>query len=74
MGGHRVTVTDRGKPVAELIPPRPPHAQTSRYDELVDRGVIRPPAESGDPFEDFPRIKLPRGTSLNLIDEDREEK
>ena len=74
MAGHRVTVTDRGKPVAEIIPPRSPHAQASRYDELVARGLIRPAIEDGDPLEGFPVVKLPRGTARELIDEDREER
>ncbi len=45
-----------------------------RFDELIATGVIRPPQESGDPFEDWPDIRLPRGTANELIDRDREEK
>ena len=45
-----------------------------RFDELVATGVIRPPQEPGDPFEDWPDIRLPRGTANELIDRDREEK
>ena len=71
MAGTRITVTDRGRVVAELIPPRPLGAPLSRYDELVDSGVIRPALEPGDPLADFPSLKLPRGTSATLIDEDR---
>lgn len=44
-----------------------------RFDELVATGVIRPPQEPGDPFEDWPDIRLPRGTAKRLIDEDRGE-
>jgi prevent-host-death family protein len=70
MSGARLAVTDRGVVVAELIPSRragPP----SRYDELIDSGVIRPALEAGDPLADFPTLKLPRGTAAALIDEDR---
>jgi hypothetical protein len=52
-----------------------PHdAVKRRFDELVATGVIRPPQESGDPFEDWPDIRLPRGTANELINWDREEK
>jgi PIN domain nuclease of toxin-antitoxin system len=46
-------------------------ARPSRYDELVDSGIIRPAIEAGDPLADFPSSKLPRGTVARLIDEDR---
>ena len=44
-----------------------------RFDELVATGVIRPPQEPGDPFENWPDIHLPRGTVNDLIDRDRRE-
>ncbi len=69
--GTRVTVTDHGRAVAQLIPPSQPRSNPSRYDELVASGVIRPPLEQGDPLIDFPSLKLPRGTAAALIDEDR---
>lgn len=51
-----------------------PHdAVRRRFDERVATGVIRPPQEPGDPFEDWPDIRLPRGTAMRLIDEDRGE-
>ncbi len=68
--GKRVTVTDRGVAVAELMPVSGSE-RGSRYEELVAEGLIRPALESGDPLADFPRIKLPRGTVAALIDEDR---
>jgi antitoxin (DNA-binding transcriptional repressor) of toxin-antitoxin stability system len=73
--GERIAVTAHGRVVAELVPPgtagkgRGP----SRFDELVAAGVIRPPLESGDPTEDWPDIRLPRGTAVELIDADRGE-
>jgi prevent-host-death family protein len=72
MAGIRVAVTDRGVVVAELIPSRP-GAPPSRYDELVDSGIIRPAIEGGDPLADFPSLKLPRGTAAAFINEDRGE-
>jgi len=71
VAGKRVTVTDRGHVVAELIPPSPARSSASRYDELVASGVIRVVLEHGDPLADFPSLQLPRGTAAALIDEDR---
>jgi hypothetical protein len=52
-----------------------PHDDVKRrFDELVATGIIRTPQEPGDPFEDWPDIRLPRGTAKRLIDEDRGEK
>ena len=74
VSGKRVTVTDRGRVVAELVPPRAEELGPSRYDELVVSGVIRPALEHGDPLADFPSFKLPHGTAAALIDEDREDR
>lgn len=73
--GERIAVTAHGRVVAELVPPgtgvrTPP---VSRWDDLIAAGVLHPPAESGDPFEDWPDIRLPRGTAAELIDSDRGE-
>jgi antitoxin (DNA-binding transcriptional repressor) of toxin-antitoxin stability system len=74
--GERITVTDRGRVVAELA--RPVASDTSpsrsRYAELVAAGLIRPPVEAGDPLADWPTIRLPSGTAAALIDEDRGER
>ena len=73
--GERIAVTAHGRVVAELVPPgatRQPRA--SRWDELIAAGVMRPPVEAGDPFEDWPDIRLPPGTAAALIDADRGER
>jgi len=60
--------------LAELVPPAAGHAgRTSRFDQLIASGMITPPVEDGDPLEDCPRIRLPKGTAARLIDEDRGE-
>ena len=72
--GERIAVTAHGRVVAELVPPettRQPHR--SRWDELLAVGTLRAPLEAGDPFEDWPDIRLPRGTAAALIDADRGE-
>lgn len=71
--GERVAVTDRGRVIAELVPPSSGlgHPGRSRYDELLAAGLIRPALEQGDPLADLPMLRLPRGTAGALIDEDR---
>ena len=71
--GESIAVTAHGRVVAELVPPGKGSRarRRSRFDELVAEGVIRPPLESGDPLEDWPDIRLPRGTAAELIDSDR---
>jgi antitoxin (DNA-binding transcriptional repressor) of toxin-antitoxin stability system len=61
--GERIAVTAHGRVVAELIPPGSDGRQFpgSRWDER------------GDPFEDWPDIRLPPGTAAELIDGDRGE-
>jgi len=72
--GERIAVTSHGRVVAELVPPaRGPKAGRRRYDELLGSGVIQPAVEDGDPLEDWPDIRLPRGTAAALIDSDRDE-
>lgn len=45
-----------------------PHDEVKRrFDTLVAAGVIRPPQEPGDPFENWRDIRLPRGTAKQLI-------
>lgn len=70
--GERIAVTAHGRVVAEIVPPgtqrRP---RRSRWDQLIAAGTLRPPLEAGDPFEDWPDIRLRRGTAAELISEDR---
>lgn len=73
--GDRISVTAHGRVVAELVPPGYASRSSvgSRWDELIAAGILHPPAEAGDPFENWPRIRLPRGTAAELIDSDRGE-
>jgi prevent-host-death family protein len=72
--GRRIRVTAHGRVVAELVPPGT-GSRTGRkhLDELVASGVVRPPLEPGDLLEDWPDIRLPRGTTADLLDSDRGE-
>lgn len=70
--GERVAVTDRGRVVAELVPPSSGSGGgRSRYQALLAAGVVRPAVERGDPLADLPLLALPRGTTAALLDEDR---
>jgi prevent-host-death family protein len=73
--GERIAITAHGRVVAELVPPasRAGSRGRSRYEKLIETGVIRPALESGDPLEGWPDIRLPPGTAARLIDEDRGE-
>jgi prevent-host-death family protein len=73
--GQRIAVTAHGRVVAELVPPGSASRKNpvSRWNELIAAGILHPPVETGDPFEDWPDIRLPRGTATELIDADRGE-
>ncbi len=73
--GERIAVTAHGRVVAELVPPgrSAGASRANRWDTLIAAGILHPPVEAGDPFEDWPDIKLPRGTAAALIDSDRGE-
>jgi len=73
--GERIAITAHGRVVAELVPPgtKPKGGGPSHFDELIAAGILHPPVEAGDPFEDWPDIRLPRGTAAELIDSDRGE-
>ena len=70
--GERVAVTDRGRVVAELVPPgRVASGAPSGYERLVAAGIVRPVLEQGDPLADLPTLNLPPGTTAALIDAER---
>lgn len=72
--GERISVTAHGRVVAELVPPGGARTSAgSRWDELLAAGILHPPVEAGDPFEDWPELRLPPGTAAELIDSDRGE-
>jgi prevent-host-death family protein len=55
--GKWLLVTDRGRPVAQLIP-----LQKSRIDDLIESGQLQPASKS---LDDLPApMKAPKGMSL----------
>ena len=73
--GQEIRVTDRGEPVAELVPPRrsPSRKDMGHWlEELARRGL----ATLGGPrdrsvYRRRMRRLAPRGTAVKLIDEER---
>jgi prevent-host-death family protein len=73
--GERIAVTAHGRVVAELVPPASaaPGRVLTKLDRLIAAGLARPPLESGRITENWPDIRLPKGTVQALIDSDRNE-
>lgn len=71
--GDRILITAHDRVVAELVAPGAGGHGPDAYRALITGGTIRPAAEKGDPLEDWPDIRLPRGTGARLIAEDRDE-
>ena len=79
--GQVLTVTDRGRAIAEIhatpaSQPSPTAALVGRFDALLSARIIRAPIEHGDPLADWPtdrELKLPRGSARTLLDADRGE-
>jgi prevent-host-death family protein len=61
--GERLIITDRGRPVAELVPP-----SSTKWDELIESGAVTPASRRG------PLTFAPRridGSSAEILDEIR---
>lgn len=72
--GGEVLVTERGKPIARLVPERPNRWDDERIAELRRKGVIRGnPRPLGKEFFDLPRGKDPEGAVLKALLDEREE-
>ncbi len=75
--GDVVLVTDRGRVVAELRKPGAPEGSLSpeelRYRQMVDQGLLRPATSPGMDWSAYPPARLPRGSSQELLDAEREE-
>ena len=63
--GMTITITDRGVPVASLVPPAPTRGVSPRMLDLARRGLMRLPRNplSAD-WLDLPRPKLKGGASV----------
>ena len=76
--GEEVLVTDRGKPVARLLPVRVPPDDPDRLLELARQGRIRlperwPTKEWVEEFKKLPWPEDPEGLIVKAVIEEREE-
>jgi prevent-host-death family protein len=73
--GEEVTVTDRGKPIARLVPLDAAAAGRGRLQELARAGLVRLPLRqvSAEEILGRPRPRDPEGRVLRLVLEEREE-
>lgn len=74
--GERITVTDRGLPIAELHPVQDAgtaHRPLSKLERLVEAGRVRPALRKRTAGFTWPAVRLPPGTAVQLIDELRDD-
>ena len=71
--GARISITEHGKVVAELVPPANRTAGHSRLDELIEKGVVTPARKPGPIPKLAIRNPLAPGTALAILDELRNE-
>lgn len=57
-GGHTVTITDRGVPVARLVAPPATRGIQPRFIDLAERGIVTLPDR--EPTSDWFKGELPR--------------
>jgi antitoxin (DNA-binding transcriptional repressor) of toxin-antitoxin stability system len=67
--GRRILVTDRGEVIAELHRARPVSDPAEEViKEWLEAGEVVPPARAKKPLPK-PLVRLPGGTSLEILDE-----
>lgn len=72
--GGEVLVTERGKPIARLVPERPNRWDDERIAELRRKGIVRGnPRPLGKEFFELPRGEDPEGAVLKALLAEREE-
>jgi prevent-host-death family protein len=72
--GEEVVITDRGTPVARIVPLEGPRAMEGRRAELARAGLIREPTRPLDAsFHEGRRPSDPGGRSLEAVLEERAE-
>ncbi len=72
--GEEIVITDRGRPVAKLVPLSGVPALEGRIAALARAGLVREPgARLDSAFLDLPRPQDPAGRSLDAILEERAE-
>ena len=73
--GEEVTVTERGRPVARLVPLDPEVGREARLQRLARAGLVKLPTKTLD-AEEFlsrPRVSDPDGLTLKALLDERDE-
>jgi len=73
--GEEVTVTERGRPIARLVPLDPEARQEARLQRLARAGLVKLPTKklSAEEFLSRPRVEDPEGRTLKALLDEREE-
>ncbi|HTC23925.1 MAG TPA: type II toxin-antitoxin system prevent-host-death family antitoxin [Gemmatimonadales bacterium] len=72
--GEEVVVTERGRPIARIVPLAGADALEARTAALIAQGRIRPAEEPmDDAFLELPRAEDPKGAVLAALLAEREE-
>jgi prevent-host-death family protein len=72
--GEEIIVTERGEPIARLLPIAQEESMEVRMIRLVAAGLVRPPVRPlSDEFWTMPMAHDPEGLVLKALLEDREE-
>lgn len=73
--GEEVLVTERGKPVARIVPVEPEAGGSARVRVLIARGLVRPGRkQSARAVGRLPICPLPEGALLRALEEEREDR
>jgi prevent-host-death family protein len=65
--GREITVTDRGKPVARIVPV----TGRTKLDQLIAEGKVRPPLRPPRPASSLPAIEV-EGSVSDIVIEQRQ--
>ena len=72
--GEEVLITDRGRPIARIVPISPSDSIEERMDDLERRGLLkRGTGKLPEDFWEMPRPKDPEGLVLKGLLQEREE-
>src|SRR5450759_1261516 len=74
--GEEILVTDRGQPVARIVPVGDLPNDDARRMDLIRRGILRPgkgPLKPED-YRDLPIVRIPDDVLQRIMDEEREDR
>jgi prevent-host-death family protein len=74
--GEEILVTERGKPVARLVPVGDTPNDDARRMDLIRRGILRPGKGkiTREDYQDLPLASVPDDVIRRIMDEEREDR